>query len=113
MSVQGFSRPLLLSGFMATGKTTVGRLVAQAVRVDFVDLDEMVEQRTGVSVAELFARDGEAAFRKLERTALRELLAQKRPLVVALGGGALLPPPTRLLALEQAVGAVLGELLEY
>ncbi len=112
MSVQGFSRPLLLSGFMATGKTTVGRLVAQAVGVDFVDLDEMVEQQTGVSVAELFAREGEAAFRKLERAALRELLAQKRPLVVALGGGALLHSPTRLLALEQAVVVTLNASLE-
>lgn len=96
-------RPLYLGGFMATGKSTVGRLVAESEGVPFVDLDALVEQRAGTSVARIFHERGEAAFRELERDELRRLLDAGRSEVVALGGGALSRRAARLDALQRAV----------
>ncbi|MCA9642673.1 MAG: bifunctional shikimate kinase/3-dehydroquinate synthase, partial [Myxococcales bacterium] len=97
------SRPLLLTGFMGTGKSTVGRLLADSAGVDFCDLDTEIERRALKSVREIFADDGEAGFRSLEAQALRDVLSARRAQVVALGGGALLKREQRLLALERGV----------
>jgi shikimate kinase/3-dehydroquinate synthase len=96
---------LLLSGFMATGKTTAGRLLAEKTRRPFVDLDQAIEARLGLSISEIFAQSGETGFRAEERRELERILAdQTGPApVVALGGGALLPRDLRLKALDQAV----------
>lgn len=66
---------IALSGFMGSGKTTVGRFVADALGSRFVDLDREVERRERCSVSDLFARDGEAGFRRAELAALGEVLA--------------------------------------
>jgi shikimate kinase / 3-dehydroquinate synthase len=101
-------RPLLLNGFMATGKSTLGRALAEQTGRPFADLDQLVEARAGVSVATLFARDGEAAFRRLEQATLLELIESwpsrygEAP-IVALGGGALLARSTRLVALDRCM----------
>ncbi|MEZ4371604.1 MAG: 3-dehydroquinate synthase [Polyangiaceae bacterium] len=97
------SRPLLLTGFMGTGKSTVGRLVARAASVDFIDLDTEIERRAQRSVREIFAAEGEAGFRSREASTLRDLLEAAPPRVIALGGGALLKRDQRLQALDQAV----------
>ena len=78
-----------LTGFMGTGKSVVGRALARRLRRAFVDLDAEIERAAGASVAEVFSRRGEAAFRRLERRALQKT-ARRGGLVVALGGGALL-----------------------
>lgn len=96
-------RPLLLTGFMATGKTTVGRRIAELSGRRFVDLDQQLEQQAGCSIAELFRTRGESHFRALELAALQQMLQASDAPVVALGGGALLHRPTRLQALEAAV----------
>ncbi len=96
-------RPLLINGFMASGKTAVGRLVAQRAGRAFIDLDERIERRSGLSVSEIFARSGESAFRQLEAQALEQILEQGTPDVVALGGGALLGRARRLRAMDAAV----------
>lgn len=97
-------RPLLLSGFMGTGKTTVGREVAVSTGRPFVDLDAEVERKAGTSVADLFASRGEDAFRELEGQVLARVLAGSGPApVVSLGGGALLVRTTRLDALDRGV----------
>lgn len=96
-------RPLLLNGFMASGKSTLGRLVAERAGRAFIDLDERIEQRTGQRISEIFASSGESAFRRLEAEALAELLQSGRPDVIALGGGALLARKDRLVALDAAV----------
>jgi len=98
-------RSLLLTGFMATGKSTVGRRVAALAGVPFVDLDELIEEKSGRTVAQLFSERGEAGFRALERAALDEQLADPSASarVVALGGGALLQRERRVEALGQAV----------
>lgn len=100
--LRGVKRPLLLNGFMATGKSTVGRLVAQTTGLPFVDLDSRIESRAGRSISEIFERDGEAGFRRLEAAELDRVL-EEPPAVVALGGGALLRRPLRLRAIERAV----------
>jgi shikimate kinase len=80
---------IVLTGFMGTGKTTVGLRLAQALKRPFVDLDRVIEAAEGMPVAEIFARRGEAAFRALEaREAGR--VARLPQTVIATGGGALL-----------------------
>lgn len=79
--------PIFLIGFMASGKTTVGRLLAERLDWTFVDLDKVIEDGAGRTVAEIFALEGEAGFRKRETDALQEV-AKRRTVVVATGGGA-------------------------
>ena len=78
---------LVLTGFMGAGKTTVGRMLAERVGWEFVDLDALIESRAGMSVPAIFATHGEAHFRKLESQALASALG-RRNIVLALGGGA-------------------------
>ena len=79
---------IYLVGFMGSGKTCVGRLLARELGYAFLDLDERIEQRRGLSVADIFAQDGEAEFRRLESAALRETITA-RDTVIATGGGTL------------------------
>ncbi|MCX8024536.1 MAG: shikimate kinase, partial [Thermanaerothrix sp.] len=85
---------LILTGFMGTGKTTVGKIVAAKMGSPFVDLDEVICHRTGQSIPEIFARKGETVFREIESQALREILTQDR-VVLATGGGTLLSDDNR------------------
>ncbi|QMV19519.1 AAA family ATPase [Granulicella sp. 5B5] len=78
---------VVLTGFMGSGKTTTGRLLAEQLGWNFRDLDSEVERREGRTVPQIFAESGEAEFRRLESAALASLLGQRR-LVLALGGGA-------------------------
>lgn len=79
-----------LVGFMGAGKSSVGLALGRRLSWPFVDLDERIEARMGVSVPEIFRDSGEAEFRKIERITLRELLSEQSaaPRIVALGGGA-------------------------
>ena len=77
---------VVLIGFMGTGKTSTGRALAQRLGRAFVDLDRMIEEEAGRSIPEIFASEGEAAFRALEREAVRRT-AKRRALVISTGGG--------------------------
>jgi shikimate kinase len=79
-------RRLVLTGFMGAGKSTVGRLLAVRLGWSFLDLDAHLEARAGLSVPEIFARHGEAHFRRLESSALASALGRSQ-IVLALGGG--------------------------
>jgi shikimate kinase len=79
--------PIVLIGFMATGKTTVGRLVAERLQRKFLDLDHLVEETAGMKIPDLFRTQGEPAFRKVESAALEQALKMDG-LVLATGGGA-------------------------
>jgi shikimate kinase len=84
-------RAVVLVGFMGAGKTSVGRALGARMGWRFQDLDERVQVREGLTVADIFRDSGEAAFRRAEHAALRELLAETElgpPLILALGGGA-------------------------
>jgi len=89
---------IVLTGFMGSGKSTVGPLVAGRLGWTFFDVDEVIEAEAGVTIAELFARDGEAAFRDKEHATIARLAATKS-LVLALGGGAIERMETRDLLL--------------
>jgi shikimate kinase len=89
---------LALIGFMGTGKTSVGWLVAENLNFGFLDTDEMIQSRTSRSIADIFAKDGEAAFRALEREVVGELSTREKT-VISTGGG--LPAnPENLAALK-------------
>lgn len=80
---------VFLIGMMGVGKSTLGKLLAKKLQYCFFDTDTLVEQCAGMSVAEIFAKDGEANFRQLEHQVLAEVSAYKQ-LVVATGGGIVL-----------------------
>lgn len=80
---------LVLVGLMGAGKSSVGRVCAARLDRPFVDVDEVIAAVGGRSVAEIFATEGESAFRVLERDALADACASPRPLVIACGGGAM------------------------
>jgi shikimate kinase len=98
---------LFLVGFMGSGKTTVGRLLAQRMAWKFFDLDQLIEQAEGATISEIFARAGEPAFRRREQDLLRRI-AQEFPSsggrIVALGGGTIAQPGNlELLQKAQAI----------
>jgi shikimate kinase len=91
-------RRIVLTGFMGSGKSTVGPLVAARLGWRFIDADNVIEAEAGSRIAEIFARNGEAAFRDLEHATIRQLASKDR-LVLALGGGAIERAETRELLL--------------
>lgn len=96
-----------LYGAPASGKTTLGRRLAAALGVDFVDLDAQIVKQTGKSIPEIFELDGEGLFRTLEKSVLAvttaDLIMKKKPAVVALGGGSLLDDDSRKLCESSGV----------
>ena len=89
-------RRIVLTGFMGSGKTTVGPLVAARLGWRFIDLDDVIEAEAGVPIAEIFVQHGEPRFREQERDTIARLAAQDN-LVLALGGGAIETEATRTL----------------
>jgi shikimate kinase len=87
---------LVLVGFSCSGKTTLGRNLARRLRLQFVDTDRLIEDMAGRSIPELFADEGEAAFREYERHAIAEVMSQTYQ-VVSTGGGAFVDPENRQL----------------
>lgn len=87
-------RSVFLTGFMGSGKSTVGALLAERLSLEFVDLDSKIEAILGMPIAEIFEERGEPFFRRAEAAALRET-ARANPSVVALGGGAFENPDNR------------------
>ena len=96
-------RHLALIGMMGVGKSSVGRRVALRLGRQFLDTDKLVEEEAGCTVAEIFAGDGEPAFRALENAAVRRALESEPWAVIAFGGGAVLEPANRGLARETAL----------
>lgn len=80
---------IALTGFMGSGKTSVGRLVADALGCPFLDLDDIIVKKAGRSIPEIFQADGEKGFRRLEKDALEKTVAKyaENTAVLALGGG--------------------------
>lgn len=90
---------IVLVGPMGSGKSAVGKQLARDLELDFVDSDAEIEKRTGVDIAYIFEKEGEAGFRVREREIIGEL-AQRQGIVLATGGGAVLEPDNRRLLSE-------------
>jgi shikimate kinase len=88
---------ILLVGMMGAGKTTTGRLAAGKLGWKYLDSDAEVQRETGLTVPEIFARDGETAFREAETDVLRRACESPQPVVVSVAGGELLRPENRVL----------------
>ncbi|MBI4180704.1 MAG: shikimate kinase [Chloroflexi bacterium] len=80
---------IALIGFMGTGKTAVGRVLAKKLNLKFIEMDALIEQKAGKSIPEIFQQDGEIAFRELEIEITKEAASQKNA-VIACGGGIVL-----------------------
>lgn len=104
-------RPIALVGLMGAGKTTVGRRLAAALQLPFVDADAEIERAARLTVAEIFELHGEAEFRRGERGVIARLLNDP-PHVLATGGGAFIDPATRALVKEKAISVWLKAPLE-
>lgn len=94
MQASALCRHIVLAGFMGSGKSTLARGLAGRLGSVYHDLDAVIEQRQGMSVRSIFQRSGEAQFRTLERRELARLL-EHEPMVLALGGGALVDSQNR------------------
>jgi len=117
--VSRLDRPVVLVGMMGVGKSSVGRRLAQALGVPFVDADDAIEEAAQMSIPEIFAQFGEAYFRDGERRVIARLLGSELPpgvrpevKVIATGGGAFVNPETRALILDRAVAVWLDAELD-
>ena len=91
-----------LTGFMGSGKSSVGRKLSQLLCCPFIDLDSVIEERTGRSIPEIFATDGEATFRQMELAALRSIITPEG-MVLSLGGGTVITSESAKLVHEQTI----------
>ena len=105
---------IALTGFMGSGKTTVGKVLADFLGCPFMDLDDLVVKKAGKSIPDIFAQDGEPAFRQLEAQVLRKTVEKyaDSTAVLALGGGAVLAPASAALLHEKTVCIYLRASLE-
>lgn len=90
-------RKIVLIGMMGVGKSSAGRRLAERLGLTFVDLDRRIERSSGRTIREIFESDGEQEFRNLEEEALREVLGDPEPMLVAAGGGIVVRPTNRRL----------------
>jgi shikimate kinase len=97
---------IYLVGFMASGKTTIGRLLAHELGWSFADVDSDIEATQGHSIAEIFDKQGEDEFRRIEQNAVEKRVREVvcgRPMIVALGGGAFTQATNQMLLVENGV----------
>lgn len=96
---------ITLTGFMGSGKTSVGRIVADALGCPFMDLDEIIVKKAGRSIPAIFEADGEKGFRRLEKQALEQTVAKyaESTAILALGGGTITIPGAICLIQEKTL----------
>lgn len=93
-SVAGGKQPIVLVGMMGCGKTSIGKALAARLGREFIDTDNIIEQKAGCTIAEIFERDGERKFREVEARTIQEMVAAEKNIVIATGGGAVTDPQT-------------------
>ena len=103
-------RLVCLTGFMGSGKSTVARLLARQIGWQYVDLDKLIAEAAGATIPEIFAKQGEPAFRKIEREELEktigEAIALGKPRIISLGGGTTAQPDNVTLLREKGAAVV-------
>jgi len=92
---------------MGSGKSTVGRWLAEQLQLPFIDTDHLIEEAEGRDIPTIFAQKGEAHFREVERRMVRQALEGK-PAIISLGGGAFIDPETRDLVKKKATSLYLN-----
>jgi len=105
--VEGLRKTIVMVGMMGAGKTAVGGAVARILGAPFLDSDDEIERASAMEIAEIFARDGEAFFRRKEEQVIARLLAGP-PCVLSTGGGAFLSAQTRAAIRESGVSVWLS-----
>ena len=95
---------IVLMGFMGAGKTTVGKCLAKALSCEFIDTDEQIEKEQGQKISDIFAEDGEQAFRDMETDLLKRLQDSTEAFVLSIGGG--MPVREENRALLRSIGTV-------
>ncbi len=103
---------IILVGLMGSGKSAIGRRVAEKLAMPFIDADAEIEAAADCTIAEIFARDGETAFREGERQVIKRLLADGRPKVLATGGGAFMDDELRALIKANGIAVWLSAELD-
>jgi shikimate kinase len=93
---------IFLTGFMGSGKTTIGPILANTIGYEFADIDTRIERLRGKTINEIFREEGEERFRVLERNLLAEL-CRERSIVIALGGGTIADPGSRALIARSGI----------
>ena len=78
---------IVLMGFMGAGKTTIGKKLSSALKYEFIDTDEWIEKEQGRNISDIFAEDGEAAFRDMETDLLKRLRNKDEKFILSIGGG--------------------------
>jgi shikimate kinase len=87
-ALKSMNQPIIITGFMGSGKTTVAQALARILNCRAIDLDQLIAERAGRTPKEIIEQDGEPAFREIETRLLRDTLAEGAARVIALGGGA-------------------------
>jgi shikimate kinase len=103
---------IILTGFMGSGKSSVGKVVSSQLGRSFIDLDEEIVKAAGWTINEIFARDGEQAFREIESFQLAKVLSSKNGIVLATGGGVVISAKNRELMRGSGVVVCLQVTLE-
>ncbi len=98
-----FNRPISLVGMMGVGKSSIGKRLAHALHIDFVDADHEIVLAAGMSISEIFEKFGEEHFRDGERRVISRLCEGDTPKVIATGGGAFVNAETQKLMLEKSI----------
>lgn len=78
---------IVLLGYMGSGKSTIGKLLAKELKIKFLDLDSYIEEAEGIEISNIFSEKGEIYFRRKEASSLREVLSKEEDFVLSIGGG--------------------------
>ena len=100
---QKLDKPCVLIGTGGAGKTTIGTILAQKLKIDFLDSDAVLEANEGKTIPEIFSENGEIYFRDKERETITGIINHSKPCIVGTGGGAFMNHETRVLILEKAI----------
>jgi len=98
-----FVRHIFLTGFMGSGKSTIGKRLAEMLSVGFIDTDEQIESQVGMEISQIFATKGEEWFRKIEEETIGSVISQQNRNIISLGGGSLLYPLTVEKILDEGI----------
>ncbi|SMQ65783.1 shikimate kinase [Bacillus sp. OV166] len=106
------NKSIVFIGFMGVGKTTIGKMVANKLNRDFIDVDEQIEKEYNMPVSQIFSEFGEKIFREREKSLIASLASQQQQKVISVGGGAFLQEEIRKTCLESCIVILLDLSLE-